>query len=298
MITAILNMVLRRTVKRWFRQETRMPELRRRIEGFIASADRMPGGWQAQAVGHAGGAPLHLIARPRASTPGARLVLYFHGGGYILGGLGTHAPFCARLGRALGADVLFADYRLAPEHPFPIAWEDGVAAYQEALLRAAGRPLILAGDSAGGGLALAVAHEALTLGNPPAGLILISPWTDLTLSGESMIANARRDSMLSMKILTQMRGHYLHGAEPGDRRASPLFDPHNRLPPTLILHSTSEVLASDSTRLAEKLRAGATQVKIRAWKDQPHVFPLLRLSPAAGGALKEMQRFAASLPAS
>lgn len=297
MITAILNLVLRRTVKRWFEHETRVPDLRTRVEEFIARSDRLQAGWVVEAVGQAGGAPLYRIAPSRPPGAAGPLILYFHGGGYILGGLSTHAGFCARLGRALSGEVLFADYRLAPEHPFPMAWQDGVAAYQEAVLRAAGRPVLLAGDSAGGGLALAVAHEAMSLGVPPAGLVLISPWVDLTLSGATMVSNAATDPMLSMKILTRMRGHYLQGAEPGDRRASPLFDIHNKLPPVLILYSATEVLASDATRLADKLRQGGTAVTIRAWKGQPHVFPLLRFSPAAGGAMREIARFVAGLRA-
>jgi acetyl esterase/lipase len=294
MITTLTHMLLRRTVRRWFEQEPSPKTMRTKLDGFIGGIDKMSRAYRATPAGEAGGAALHLVAPVKPLAEDAPLVLYFHGGGYIVGGLASHGAFCARVARAAGGRVLFADYRLAPEHPFPAAFEDGLAAYHHAASAARGK-LFIAGDSAGGGLALAVGHAALAAGlRAPDGLILISPWTDLTLSGASMIGNAATDSMLSMKILTRMRGYYLGLVEPGDRRASPLFDPSNKLPPVLILFSESEVLEGDATRLAQKLLAGGTAVKARGWKGKPHVFPLFKTLPGAGAALKEIANFVKS----
>ena len=293
MLTAATHLLLRATVKRWFAQEPSVPAVRRKLNRFVSTIDPMPGGWRATPVGPAEGPSLFLIApRRRPVAQGAPLLLYFHGGGYIVGGLRTHAAFCARLAHAIGGQVLFADYRLAPEHPFPAALEDGLAALHHAATLAQG-PLLIAGDSAGGGLALAVTQAAIAQSLPtPEKLILISPWADLTLSGASMISNAASDSLLSTKILTRMRAAYLGTQEPADRRASPLFDPNTHLPPTLLIYSGSEVLRDDSIRLAENLRLGGTRVVASAYPGKPHVFPLFKAVPGAGRAVREIGAFA------
>ena len=292
MLTALTLLLLRRTVKHWFAQEPSIPVIRRKLNRFVGTIDAMPRGWRATPAGEANGAKLYLIAPKRhVPPPDAPLVLYFHGGGYIVGGLATHGAFCARLARTVGGRVLFADYRLAPEHPFPAALEDGLASLRQASTLAQG-PLYIAGDSAGGGLALAVVQAAIARDMPlPQELILISPWTDLTLSGASMVRNAATDSLLSTKILTRMRAAYLAGHEPADRRASPLFDPNTHLPPVLLIYSGSEVLRDDSTRLAENLRLGGTSVVTSAYRGKPHVFPLFKAVPGAGRALKEIGSF-------
>jgi epsilon-lactone hydrolase len=292
-LTAVTNMLLRRTVRRWFDLEPDVATVRRKLDAFIGSIDRLPHGYSVVPIGQAGGATLYLIAPERSAPADAPLTLYFHGGGYIVGSVASHAAFCARLARQTGGTVLFADYRLAPEHRFPAAFEDGVAALQEAVVRGRGR-LFIAGDSAGGGLALAIAQAALAQGmRQPDGLILISPWVDLTLSGPSMVENAANDAMLSTKILIRMRSAYLDSQNPADRRASPLFDPNIRLPPVLLIYSLAEVLRDDATRLAAQLRRGGTHVVEVPFKAMPHVFPLFRILPAAGRALREIGKFVA-----
>jgi acetyl esterase/lipase len=293
-LTAITQLLLRRTVRKWFDSEPDVKVIRRKLDRFVGSTDGMARGWHAVPDGAAGGGQLHLIVREGLPAD-APLILYFHGGGYIVGGLASHGAFCSRLGQAVGGRVLFADYRLAPEHHFPAALEDGIAALRHAGATASGR-LFIAGDSAGGGLALAVAQAAVAQQGAegvrvPDGLILISPWTDLTLSGASMVENAATDAMLSMKILTRMRAAYLGPQEPADRRASPLFDPNTHLPPTLLIYSDSEVLRDDSTRLAENLRLGGTAVTERAYRGKPHVFPLFWSVPGAGRAVRDIEEF-------
>jgi acetyl esterase/lipase len=291
-LTALTHALLRRTVRHWFESEPDVPAMRRKLDRFVTTIDSMPRSYRVTGAGPG----LHLIEPAHGTLPAdAPLILYFHGGGYIVGGLASHGAFCARLAKAAGGRVLFADYRLAPEHQFPVAVEDGLAALTAAAALAEGK-LILAGDSAGGGLALAVAQAAITEGNLgaprcPDALVLISPWTDLTLSGPSMASNAATDSMLSAKILTRMRAAYLGAQEPADRRASPLFDPNTHLPPVLLVYSTSEVLRDDSTRLAANLRLGGTTVTEHTAAGKPHVFPLFRAVPGAARAVREMGAF-------
>jgi monoterpene epsilon-lactone hydrolase len=290
-LTAVTHALLRRTVRRWFEFEPDIPTMRRKLDRFVTSIDSMQRSYTVTEVGPG----LHMIEPARGELPeAAPLILYFHGGGYIVGGLASHGAFCARLAKAAGARVLFADYRLAPEHHFPAAMEDGLAALDAAVALAKGK-LILAGDSAGGGLALAVTQAAIAHGQQaplfPDALVLISPWTDLTLSGPSMASNAATDSMLSAKILTRMRATYLGAQEPADRRASPLFDPNTHLPPVLLIYSTSEVLRDDATRLAANLRLGGTQVTEHKVAGKPHVFPLFKAVPGARRAVQLMGEF-------
>jgi acetyl esterase/lipase len=291
-LTAITHALLRRTVRRWFEFEPDVPTMRRKLDRFVTTIDSMQRGYRVNQAGPG----LHIIEPVNAGLPAdAPLILYFHGGGYIVGGLASHGAFCARLARETGGRVLFADYRLAPEHVFPAALEDGMDALREAALLAQGK-LIIAGDSAGGGLALAVTQAAIAQGDAgamrvPDAVVLISPWTDLTLSGPSMVSNAATDSMLSMKILTRMRATYLGPHEPANRRASPLFDPNTHLPPVLLIYSESEVLRDDSKRLAQNLRLGGTQVTEHSVPGKPHVFPLFKAVPGAGGAVRTMGAF-------
>ncbi len=293
MLTAFTNMLLRRTVRRWFDSEPDPKIVRRKLDQLIGRTDAMPSRYSATPAGQAEGAALHLIAPKRPLPPSAPLTLYFHGGGYVVGSLASHGAFCARLANRTGGTVLFADYRLAPEHRYPAAFEDGVAAYKAALAQATGK-LYIAGDSAGGGLAIAVAQAARAEAlREPDGLILFSPWTDLTLSAPSMVSNAATDVMLSTKILIRMRSAYLNAHDTADRHASPLFNPNAHLPPVLLIYSLAEVLRDDSTRLAAQLRAAGTTVVEAAFRGMPHVFPLFRVLPASRRALREVAGFTA-----
>jgi acetyl esterase/lipase len=292
MLTAITHALLRRTVKSWFANDTDVEDTRRKLDRFVAITDHMPRGSVATELGHVGSATLYTIAPP-GLPPQAPTILYLHGGGYIVGSLTSHGAFCARLAKAVGGRVIFVEYRLAPEHPFPAAFEDCLAAWRMIADFQAG-PIVLAGDSAGGGLALAVAQaclaEALRF---PDRLLLLSPWADMSLSGASMVANEAKDSMLSAEILARMRDNYIQTGDPSDIRASPLLGPLTALPPTLILCSKTEVLRDDSRRLAEAMRSAGTQVTLSEFAGQPHVFPLFRILPAAGRALAEVRGFVA-----
>ncbi len=154
-----------------------------------------------------------------------RFILYLHGGAYCLCSINTHRSMTGHIAAAAGARALLIDYRLAPEHPFPAALEDAVSAYHALLDRGvAPENIVIAGDSAGGGLALAALVSLRDADVPlPAAAVCISPWTDLSLSGASMTVNARKDVMLDYKTLKQSAEYYLNGADARTPLVSPLF---------------------------------------------------------------------------
>lgn len=206
------------------------------------------------------------------SAPSGVAVMYLHGGGYVLGSPGTHAGLVSHLARAAGCECFVVDYRLAPEHPAPAALDDAVAAW--AALTRSHPAVALAGDSAGGGLALATAIAARDRGLPtPRALALLSPWTDLSLSGLSMSTHASRDPMLSRAWLAYAARHYA-GSMLTDPQVSPLFAELGGLPPTRIDVGSEEVLLSDAARLETRLREAGVPVQRQVWEGLWHDFQL------------------------
>lgn len=215
------------------------------------------------------------------------VLLYLHGGGYIVCSPETHRPMVASLARQANARALVVDYRLAPEHPFPAALEDALKAYR--WLIAQGVPaahITVAGDSAGGGLTLALLLSLRDAGEaPPSGAALLSPWTDLTMSGWSHVTHRKRDPMLTTEGALLASHHYLAGASPANPLASPLYGHFDGLPPMLIHVGGNEILLDDSLRLAEKVRAAGVEIEIKVWEDAPHVFQAFRFLPQARASL-------------
>lgn len=221
------------------------------------------------------------------SAPTGRAVMYLHGGGYVLGSPDTHAGLVSHLARAAGCECFVVDYRLAPEHPAPAALDDALDAW--AALTRSHPAVALAGDSAGGGLALATAVRARELGlAPPRALALISPWVDLSLSGLSMVSHAARDPLLGRAWLAYAARHYA-GQDVADPRVSPLFAALGGLPETLIHVGSEEVLLSDAARLEAQLRAAGVAVCRRVWDGLWHDFQL------QAGVLAEADRSIAEL---
>ena len=222
-----------------------------------------------------------LAARPaEISTPTGwngtahPTLLYFHGGGYVVGSPATHRDLIARLAIAAGARVVAVDYRKAPQHPFPAAVDDGEAAYR-ALLAGGSSPdrLFLAGDSAGGGLAVAVAVRARDAGAPlPRALLLLSPWTDLACPGQSIQTNAPFD-YLTAQALKQGAEHYLQGTDPGHPHASVIHADLRGLTPLFIETGSAELLLSDNQRLAERAAGAGVRVVHHIEANMVHVFP-------------------------
>jgi epsilon-lactone hydrolase len=232
-------------------------------------------------------------AAPREQPP-ATAVLYMHGGGYFTCSPKTHRPIIVAMAKAFDAPAYGLDYRLAPEHPFPAAVEDATSAYRWLLEKYPHARIVLAGDSAGGGLAIATALAARDAGIAPARAIVgFSPWTDLAVTGASIEANARNCAMLTPKGIRAGARLYLAGADPRDPRASPLYGNLSGLPPMLLFASRHETLLDDTVRFAERATAAGTNVDVVLRDSLPHVWPIfLRLLPEAREALKVVGNFA------
>jgi epsilon-lactone hydrolase len=229
----------------------------------------------------ASGVPAEWISAPSADA--SRAVLYLHGGGYVLGSITSHRELASRISRASGSRVLVIDYRLAPENPFPAAVEDATAAYRWMLQQGvAPKNAAIAGDSAGGGLTIATLVALRDAGDPlPATAVCISPWVDLTLSGESMATRAADDPMVQRAGVENMAAAYLAGADPKTPLASPFYADLKGLPPLLIQVGTAETLYDDATRLAEKARAAGVEVALEPWEGMIHVFQMFAMAPEA-----------------
>jgi epsilon-lactone hydrolase len=199
-------------------------------------------------------------------------ILYLHGGSYIFGSISTHRELASRLSRAAAAPVLVLGYRLAPEHPFPAAVKDTVAAYRYLVAqRFDPARLVIAGDSAGGGLALATLVALRDAGvQQPAAAVCLCPWTDLANSGRSMITRASVDPMLVPDRLRLQAQIYLGGADARTPLASPLYADLRGLPPLLLQVGDTEILLDDSTRLAEKALEAGVAARLEIWEGMIH----------------------------
>jgi epsilon-lactone hydrolase len=203
------------------------------------------------------------------------VVLYLHGGGYCIGSLDSHRDLAGRIAVATGCTVATLDYRLAPEHPFPAAVDDAIGAYRDLLAQGVlpGR-IAVAGDSAGGGLTMALLLALRAAGVPlPAAAVCLSPWADLTQSSAAYGRVADLDPMVSKSGLDLMAGAYLGDEEARSELASPLHaEDLGGLPPVRIEVGAREVLIDDATALAERLRAAGVSVSLVVWPELIHVF--------------------------
>ncbi|RLA03015.1 MAG: alpha/beta hydrolase [Gammaproteobacteria bacterium] len=229
-----------------------------------------------------------------ADNAGQRTVLYLHGGGYILGCAEAYRDLTGRLAIAAQADVFAADYRLAPEHPFPAALEDALACYRA--LISDGIPaaaITIAGDSAGGGLTLATLAALRDAGDQlPAAAVCLSPWSDLTASGESLSSNAKADPMLTPAALAYMAGNYIGEQDASDPRISPCLGDLNDLPPLLVQVGSSEILLDDSRRVANKIITNDGQATLEVWDGMPHVWQMFAsLVPEGRQAITRIGQF-------
>lgn len=209
----------------------------------------------------------------------SRVVLQLHGGGYIGPMKNIYRTFATYYSRALGGGrVLTIDYRVAPEHPFPAALEDAYAAYEWLLARYPSNKIIVAGDSAGGGLALALVHCLKDNKRPlPAGLIVMSPWTDLTASGESYVTNYEKDPQFGRTEDSMLfNKDYVGDNDPANPYISPLFGDFTGFPPMLIQVGSYEMLLSDSLLVAEKAKAAGCKVCCTVYEGMFHVFQMAK----------------------
>ena len=223
-----------------------------------------------------------------------KVILYVHGGGYVMGSAGSHRDMTGRLSQASGARVLSLNYRLAPEHPFPAPVDDSVAAYRWLLgqgIQASN--IAIAGDSAGGGLALAALIAIRDAGEPvPAAGIGISPWVDMEGTGESMTTRAAVDPVVQKEGLLGMAKLYLGDADPKNPLAAPLHANLAGLPPLLIQVGDSETLLDDATRITERARKADVDVTLKIWDEMPHVWHLFApILPEGRQAIEEIGAF-------
>jgi monoterpene epsilon-lactone hydrolase len=229
-----------------------------------------------------------------------RCILYLHGGGYTVMSARTHRSLTSRLATWSDARLFALDYRLAPEHPFPAAVEDAIAAYHA--LIAVGIPasrVVVAGDSAGGGLALALLLSLRDAAEPlPAGAVLFSPWTDLAATGKSIVDNDAIDPLFCGAWVARHARYYLGKTSATHPLASPVYADLAGLPPLLIQVSDCEVLLDDSTRVAEKATRSGVDVTLRIWHGVPHGWQIFApILPEGRDALREAGAFISVLVA-
>ena len=227
----------------------------------------------------------------------SRCILYFHGGGYVAMSARTHRSLTSRLALGSNARLFALDYRLAPEHPFPAALDDAVSAYG-ALIAAGADPagMVVAGDSAGGGLALALLLALRGRHDPlPAGAVLFSPWTDLAATGESLIVNDAADALTFGSWVAAVAKHYLSDTPATNPLASPVYADLTGLPPLFIQASDSEVLLDDSRRVFENAKRVGVTATLQIWRGVPHCWQVFApILPEGRAALWDACAFIAS----
>lgn len=232
------------------------------------------------------------IAAPGASKE--HVVLHVHGGGYVMGSCTSHRSLSAWVSAAAGVQVVLPEYRLAPEHPFPAALDDTIAAYRGLLARGfAPERIAILGDSAGGGLALGTLLALRDAKVPlPAAGVLFSPWADMTASGESVTTRAAIDPWLRAELLLPFAKLYCGELDPTDPRVSPVFGDFTGLPPLLVQVGDHEILLADSTRLVERAKAAGVELVLEVEPEVWHVFQLFAPAlPEANEALARVGKF-------
>ncbi|MDP3324394.1 MAG: alpha/beta hydrolase [Hydrogenophaga sp.] len=258
----------------------RPPDLRVESDRLTHGERSVPGWW---------------CHRGRSRLPA--VLLFLHGGAYTVGGPVSHAHWAGALADASGMRAFLPEYRLAPEHPFPAALDDAETAYRALLtLLPTGHRIVLAGDSAGGGLAFALMARLQAAELPdPLAVVAFSPWLDLTLSGDSVQRHRASEMMLPLSWLQHAARLYTSRAPGGcaNPLVSPLFHTYRRaLPPTLMLCGAEELLSDDSVRMAQRLQAGGTRVDLRLQPDVGHIWPVhAGLTPEADAANDRVAAF-------
>lgn len=245
-----------------------------------------------------GGVP-GIECRPVDVADNAPIVLYFHGGGFRIASALAYRSYGSHLAAVLGARVLLVEYRLAPEHKFPKAVDDCFAVWESLLAEGidTGR-IVIAGDSAGGGLAASVTMHALADGVLPAGVICCSPWVDLTITADTYETNAESDKLFSRTSAEEAAPAYLGGADPMHPIASPLFGDWDGAPPLLILVGDAEVLLDDSRKLADVAKAAGVDVTLSIYPEMPHIWTMSYPAfPEAVEGVTEMAEFVARVTA-
>ena len=273
-----------------FYKDRSVDMMRAKMEKY-SRAVKLPSDVKVESI-DAGGRPAEWISTPEINQD--QVILYFHGGAYFLNYANPHRDLIARLGREAKMHALVINYRLAPEDPYPAALHDSIAAY-DWLLEQGYSPnnIAFAGDSCGGGLALATVLKLRYEGDLlPEAIACVAPWTDLTGSGESMRSKAKADFINSAEHLKTTANYYAGNHDLNNPFISPLFADLTGLPPLLIQVGTRDILLDDSTRLAERAGEAGVDVSIEIWEEMFHVFHLAAaFVPEARQAVKNMAAF-------
>jgi acetyl esterase/lipase len=286
----LVRLCARQLIKRRGRHET-LAQTRQRIRSLERLIPAPPRGTDIRTI-DTGGLDADYVTTPASRAD--RHVLYFHGGAYRIGSRTLSRHFTWRIAFAAQARLAAIDYRLAPEHPFPCAVEDALSSYRWLLANGGiSRRIVVVGESSGGGLALALLLKLRDSGLPlPAAAVALSPWTDLALTGTTLITKAALDPILDAGALPRFAADYLAGADPRNPCASPLYGDLSGLPPVLIQVGSDEILLDDAVRIAEKLRSANSQVELQVWPGMFHVWHLfVPLLPEAHGAIEQVGKF-------
>lgn len=228
------------------------------------------------------------------SPAAGKVLLYWHGGAYVMGSCRSHRALVSHLAKATGVRAILPEYRLAPENPFPAAVEDALAVYRSLLREGYGASdIAVAGDSAGGGLTVAMLLALRDAGEPlPAAVALMSPWLDLAGEGESMQTHCERDPWFNPQDLPHVVRHYCKPEQLHEPLVSPIFGELSGMPPCLIQVGDDEILLSDSERLAQKIIAGGGQAELDIWPGMWHVWQMfIGLMPESRSAIEKMGGF-------
>jgi epsilon-lactone hydrolase len=267
----LVRVWLRWSMKRSNHPNVTIQERRREIAAYERRVPRPPRRFE-MAQRKLSGVPAMRVSKRDAETD--RHILFLHGGGYVTGSPALYRHILWRFAAAARARVAAIDYRLAPEHPFPAALDDAVAGWQGLLAEGADpRRCAVMGDSAGGGLALALLLRLRDMSAPlPGAAVAISPWTDLAMTGTSLGRNATSDPMENPDDVPFLARCYLGEADPMTPYASPLYGNPRGLPPTLIQVGGDEILLDDSVRMAQRMQAAGCKVELEVWPRMPHVW--------------------------
>lgn len=230
--------------------------------------------------------------RPDRPHDQHRVILYCHGGGYTSGNLGYSRPLASKLSHVTGWPTLCFEYRLAPEHPYPAAVEDAERAWDYLMhLGYGARDVAVAGDSAGGNMALVLCHRLKAAGRRlPARLVLMSPWTDMTASGKSYTERAAVDPTITLDYIRAVRSVYAGNEDLASPMLSPLFGDFENFPPTLIQAGSNELLLSDSVRLRDRMLAARVPCRLEVWNGMWHVFQMFPIK-RANQAMERVGKF-------
>ena len=281
-----LNMGRPRVARRWMARSTGALS-----EPYLAQG-RWPGGehvwWPASPDG-------------ASANPSSPVLLYAHGGGFIACSPETHRPLVSSLVRRIQGEAFVPAYRLAPEHPHPAALDDVVDAYRHLVVEREIDPsrIMIVGDSAGGGLALAVVMALRDRGDPlPAGVVMFSPWADMTGTAPSLDENSDRCAMFAGETIRRASHFYLGDMDPAHPAVSPVFGDFAGLPPLLVHASHDEVLRDDALRIADRARDAGVDVTLRLWRHVPHVWQFFAaVLPEARESLSDVVTFVQAVTA-